>query len=1061
LRGGCKQVKLAEMLSRHGVRVAEWIGAVIGSIALIVAVGFWVLSRGPISLDWLAPSVTTVFAQAEPGLSARIDHTLLSLDEGPRLKVIAQGLHLVRADGNAELTLPAVSLSLSPRAAAVGSVSPNRITLEKPSLRLLRTEDGEFHLGLTGVQPDAGEWAFGLLEGLIGSPDKAGALGYLSEVDIDDATLSVDDRKLGVTWEAKRADAKLTRQADGISGDLALAIDRGGQPAQLHIDLRYESTAHKLTMGVSFDELRPAVFATASPALKPLGMFDLPLGGQVSLAIDTKSRKLIDFWCDLAVGGGRLVDERFAGGALAVVRGNLRAVYDPATERLELEQFGMVLDRRDGPKLNLKATVEHFDPTATQPLAFAAKLRVRDLHASDMAKVWPENIAIHARGWVLKNVQDGVLTGGQVAFGGTLEFASGGSVAVNLDKVDGNLAYRDVAIQYFPPLTPVHGIEGTAHFDRSHFDLYPTTGVARDVKVSAGAIHLSKLDTDNEEASIDLRVAGPLMDILDELDTKPLRYTHAVGIDPARASGTAEGKLHFRLPLKEALRLDQVEYAAEGQLNDVAIATGFFDRDLTEGSLKLEVSRGTVTLDGTAKLQGVPIALNWVENFAGEGVRTRYKLAGTFSDAMRRKLGFDFLKDYVSGPVGLEMAFAKRRNGDAESKIALDLKNAALDLKRLAWRKTPGTPADAHLTIEAHDGQPTVIKDVAVAGAGLDARFDVALTGPETDAGIASVELHSLTVGNTDASGRVSRRRDGGWDVELSGKSLDVSGLFDDLKNGPPGEKEPSLQIAAKFDRVFLAQDRVARDVRARLYSDGVHWQAASIDAAIGDKAKLEMRYGETAGDRNFRLATEDFGALLRVMDISDKVRSGKLSITGRAEDRDGRRVLRGKFDGSDYRVVNAPSFARLLTLASLSGPAAWANGQGIPFNRVQGDFTLQGDKIELREARAYGEAIGINAGGRYDYRRNVVDFSGTLVPAYMLNSLLGNIPVLGELLMGGKGQGLFAANFHISGPSADPGISVNPLSALAPGFLRRLFMFEPGAPAEDKAQIRASPNGG
>jgi hypothetical protein len=68
-------------------------------------------------------------------------------------------------------------------------------------------------------------------------------------------------------------------------------------------------------------------------------------------------------------------------------------------------------------------------------------------------------------------------------------------------------------------------------------------------------------------------------------------------------------------------------------------------------------------------------------------------------------------------------------------------------------------------------------------------------------------------------------------------------------------------------------------------------------------------------------------------------------------------------------------------------------------------------------------------------------------VPAYALNSVIGNIPVIGSLLLGGEGQGLFAANYRVTGSAADPEVSVNPLSALAPGFLRRLFQPNFGLP--------------
>ena len=74
------------------------------------------------------------------------------------------------------------------------------------------------------------------------------------------------------------------------------------------------------------------------------------------------------------------------------------------------------------------------------------------------------------------------------------------------------------------------------------------------------------------------------------------------------------------------------------------------------------------------------------------------------------------------------------------------------------------------------------------------------------------------------------------------------------------------------------------------------------------------------------------------------------------------------------------------------------------------------------------------------------MDIAGTLVPAYTLNSVIGDIPLLG-LLVGGAGQGLFAANFRMYGPRDEPHVSVNPLSTLAPGVLRNLFLFSPGGP--------------
>ncbi len=65
---------------------------------------------------------------------------------------------------------------------------------------------------------------------------------------------------------------------------------------------------------------------------------------------------------------------------------------------------------------------------------------------------------------------------------------------------------------------------------------------------------------------------------------------------------------------------------------------------------------------------------------------------------------------------------------------------------------------------------------------------------------------------------------------------------------------------------------------------------------------------------------------------------------------------------------------------------------------------------------------------------------TGTVVPAYALNSALGRIPVVGPIFSPEKGGGLFAARYSVDGPFGDASVSVNPLSVLTPGFLRGLF---------------------
>ena len=61
-------------------------------------------------------------------------------------------------------------------------------------------------------------------------------------------------------------------------------------------------------------------------------------------------------------------------------------------------------------------------------------------------------------------------------------------------------------------------------------------------------------------------------------------------------------------------------------------------------------------------------------------------------------------------------------------------------------------------------------------------------------------------------------------------------------------------------------------------------------------------------------------------------------------------------------------------------------------------------------------------------------------MPLYTINSAVGRIPLIGDLLVGDEGSGVFAATYRLRGPLDDPEVSVNPLAALAPGFLRNIF---------------------
>ena len=109
--------------------------------------------------------------------------------------------------------------------------------------------------------------------------------------------------------------------------------------------------------------------------------------------------------------------------------------------------------------------------------------------------------------------------------------------------------------------------------------------------------------------------------------------------------------------------------------------------------------------------------------------------------------------------------------------------------------------------------------------------------------------------------------------------------------------------------------------------------------------------------------------------------------------------------------------------------------------------------------ARAAGRAIGATADGYIDRPQGTLALKGSLVPAYGVNSVLSNIPLLGDLLASKKGEGILGVTYSATGNVEQPNISTNPLSMLTPGIFRRIFEGHmPTGDAPTNAPVAAQP---
>lgn len=1034
---------------RHARRILR--GLVIGAASFIGIIGvllggtIWRLSQGPIILDPVTPFLASALSSGPTGVVVTIDHTVLSWSNG-RLRLVADGVHLNQHITGAHLTFRAMQIAISPWALLRGRLAPSRVILDRPNLYLVRATDGSFRLALgeENGESQAGEfWGARLARDVAESPGGSGPLGYLTDFAIHDATLTVDDRSLGVTWHAKRFNLSMHRTRTGLDGTLQVAVSIAGKTTLLSSRVSYHAP-HRLLFTVDFDSLSPATFASAVPALNPLAAINMPVSGKMMIGIDPATLMISAAVCDLHFGVGTLRNDELPDGFVAVTSGILRASYDPTRGRINIETLEFDIG---GPKVAIKGQVNDLGKNLLgghwpQKFDASAHLTANSIPINTLPHLWPKHVGPRTRHWITTRVHDGMINDVSAAL--ALHVDTEAPKPVTVTEFRGSGTYHNLTIDYFPPLEPVRGVDGTVTFDRKHMDFTPTSGHVLNGYATAANIKLYNLDTNNEMGDIDVDLSGPLRDALEVLDTNPLGYAKALGLDAKHARGSFTAHMFFRLPLKHDLNFDEVEYHAEAQLSDIAIPHAFFNRDLSNGDFKMKLDRSALMLDGTAMVEGAPVRLTWTQKFRGGGPKRHYTVRGRIDNTVRARLGLEFGGwAMMKGPVDVDLTYDETANRHAEASVTADLKNAAVDIPKLGWRKPANNAAVAKFTLGFDDDRLVSIHDATLKGGGINLRLSAAFD----KSGLVRVDVPELIAGSTDVAA-VLKRNGPGWNLTVSGASYDAEGLLNDVSR-PSAGNEPPITIDATLGRLVLGAGRQVDHLIARLRSNGPHWQEAVIDGVLKDGKKLTVRFGGLKGPGRFDLKAEDFGALLRVLDITNDVQGGTFSVIGNAVNESGKRVLKGVFTGADYRVVHAPLFARLLTLTSFTGLSdLLTGGSGIPFRALEGDIVYGAGTIKITNMRAYGGALGISVNGTVNHNAGTLDASGTLVPANILNTIIGDIPVIGSLLMGGPGQGIIGANFRIAGPIEDPKIAVNPLSALAPGFLRNLFLFKAWNPA-------------
>jgi hypothetical protein len=251
-----------------------------------------------------------------------------------------------------------------------------------------------------------------------------------------------------------------------------------------------------------------------------------------------------------------------------------------------------------------------------------------------------------------------------------------------------------------------------------------------------------------------------------------------------------------------------------------------------------------------------------------------------------------------------------------------------------------------------------------------------------------------------------------------------------------------------------LKEKRELTDVSVQLRHDAEWWDLIDLKANVPSGGPVTLHYGPAEGARHIlHVDSADAGAVLAALGISQSVRGGSLLINAEAHDNEPHRPLKGGVLITDFRMVDAPVLARLLTMATITGFVDLMSGDGFQFDKFKMQFIKTDGRIDIDLAKAHGPSIGITGAGHVDFDKNRLSIAGTVIPVNAVNSVLSDIPVLGDILFG---EGMFAVTYGAQGDLDNPEILVNPLSAIAPGFIKGMFEYSTGD--EPPPEIQALP---
>ncbi|ANK85908.1 MULTISPECIES: YhdP family protein [unclassified Rhizobium] len=827
-----------------------------------------------------------------------------------------------------------------------------------------------------------------------------------------------------------------TRTRDGVEPALAATIDidpgliyADGDPQELsggQINLAYDFI--KQTVEIAKSNLR-------------FGATTLPLNGAlIDLdKLDPKAGK--GFGIDLLVSGGT---------AAPSGSGEQPVAFDiQATGRY------MVTDREflfpnmtvSSPLGALYGALHIRLGDKSPEISFAGQSR--ELQTTAIKQLWPFWMAPKVRTWVHGNLFGGTVTDASISvfipFGRLDEAAGGKGLKLDANQIRIGFDIAGARMNVAGDIPPVR--DTAAHFDltgavatisiKSGMSYFPS---GRSVGLGQGTFVIPSAYDKPLMADIDLAVSGAADAIGELLTYKPVRVLQRAGFTPDDFKGHIDANVKAHFGLLSSQNPPPAEWKAALKLADVDLAKPFSGRTISNVSGMLNGDPKQITLDAKGEIDGIPANIDLTEPVeASSGVQRQRVITATLSDEQRSKV-MPGLSDIVRG--NLKMVLT--RIDDDRQNVQLDLTKTMLDLPWIGWSKGSGIAASAEFEMS---GPPenTEIKNFRLKGDGFGASGSLVVG----KAGLISADFDSVRLSSLDDFALSVKRSKGNFDVSVSGDSADARPVIARLKSGSEGGEDgdgdnTSVSVRAKLKNVVGFNDEKIGNFQAQVSLRGDKLQTLNFSGVTGSGEAVvsQMKDGGV-----INITSGDAGAVSRFADLYQHIQGGLLNLAIRLSPQ-------GGWDGSlDVRRFSIVNEQRLHSIVS----TPVGNEQRSLNEAVKRDIDTSSQRFQRGFARVIsrngmvgiengvlrGDQIGATFQGVVRDRKGNMDMTGTFMPAYGLNRLFAELPLIGVILGNGSDRGLIGITFKLTGKFDQPNLQINPLSIIAPGVFRQIFEFQ------------------